>query len=109
MTQKEVKTMLDGVGIPTAYYEFPDDSGTSPPFLCFYYGDSDDLYADDENYGRISTLYVELYTEFKDFELEAKTETTLSRAGLSYRKDEAYITKERMHETIYTMEVLNNG
>lgn len=109
MTQDEVKTMLDSVGIPTAYYEFPDDSGTNPPFICFYYGDSDDLYADDTNYGRISTLYVELYTDAKDFELESKVETVLSRAGISYSKHEAYLTQERMHETIYQMEVLNNG
>lgn len=109
MTQDEVKTLLDSVGVPTAYYEFPDDTVTAPPFICFYYGQSDDLYADDSNYARISRLYVELYTDAKDFELESKLETILSQAGITYTKDDQEITSERMHETLYTMEVTNNG
>lgn len=108
MTYPEIDAMIGEVGLPYAYYQFPE-TGQQPPFICWMLDGIDDLYADNINYQRIVVLAVELYTDEKDFEKEAAVEAVLAAHGLSYSKAEQYIDSERMHETVYTMEVVVNG
>ena len=109
MTHKEVAEMVKSIGLPYAYYQFPEGTGQALPFVCFFYSSSDDLYADDSNFQRIMRLNIELYTGEKDFDLEDKTEEILSGAGLTYYKEENYIDSEKMWQIAYEMEVLING
>lgn len=109
MTYKQIADMVDSVGLPSAYYQFPDNTEQNPPFICFYYESSDDVYADGTNYQRITELTIEFYSDVKDFYFEGLIEDALTAAGLTYRKDEQYIDSEKMHETVYEMEVLING
>jgi len=106
MTPQQINTMIESVGIPYAYYQFADDTGQQPPFICFFYGDSADLAADNTNYTRIERLYIELYTDEKDFALEKTIETLLNANDLVYRKEQTYLDDERMHETIYTTDII---
>ena len=106
MTPQSIKTMIESVGIPYAYYQFADDTGQQPPFICFFYGDSADLVADNTNYARIEPLYIELYTDEKDFALEKQIETLLNANDLVFRKEQTYLDDERMHETIYTTDII---
>ena len=106
MTTQQINTMIESVGIPYAYHQFANDTGQQPPFICFFYGNSDDLAADDTNYTRIERLYIELYTDEKDFALEKQIETLLNANDLVFRKEQTYLDDERMHETIYTTEVI---
>jgi hypothetical protein len=108
MTHKEIALMIAGTGLPNAYYQFPDNTPQVPPFICFYYGASDDVYADTKNYQRISELVIELYSDTKDFANEAVIEGALETAGLTYRKYEQFLDDEKMHETVYEMEVIIN-
>lgn len=109
MTYKEIKTMLAGIGLPFSYYQFAEDTNQHPPFICFYYSDNDDFLADNTNYQTIATLNIEFYSDQKDFTTEATIEAALNSAGLVFAKSETYIDSERMHETIYTTEVVING
>ncbi len=109
MTYKEISTMLNSVGIPTAYDHFTDATATAPPFLVFFYDGINDVYADNSNYQRIVTLNVELYTENKNFGLETALETVLSNNSLTYTKEESYIDSEKMYQIAYETEVLING
>ena len=106
MTHAEVQTMLASVNIPTAYYQFPDNTGQQPPFICFFYSNNNDFLADDTNYQKIEQLIVELYTDNKDFELEAAVEAALSLNGLVYTRDEEYLGSEQMYEVVYEMDVV---
>lgn len=106
MTFKEVSTMLSGVGIPTAYYQFPDDTAQQPPFICFFYPNSNDVLADNSNYQKVEHLVIELYTDNKDFTLEASVESVLAQNGLVYTRDETYLDSERMFEVIYETDVI---
>lgn len=106
MTHAEIKTMLASVGVPTAYYQFPEDTGQQPPFICFFYNYNNDFLADDTNYQKIEHLIVELYTDNKDFELEAAVEAALSLHGLVYTRDEEYLGSEQMYEVVYEMDVV---
>lgn len=106
MTYKEIKTMIESFGLPFAYYQFPDNTPQAPPFIVFYYENSDDLYADNSNYQRVTELTIEFYSDVKDFFYEDLIEDALAAAHLTYRKSEQFIDSERMHETVYEMEVL---
>jgi len=114
MTYKEVKKMLDTVGIPTAYYQFPDKTGQNPPFICFFYPDNIDFIADDKNYQKIVRLVIELYTENKDFDLEESVESALSQKDLVYTRAEEKLDDERMYLVVFETNVviteeINNG
>lgn len=110
MTLREIATMIAGVGLPYAYYQFSEaDAPQGPPFICFYYPNDHDFIADNTNYARISALVVELYTDNKDFDLEARVEAALSAAELVYSRSETYIDSEKMFMTTYTTEVCINA
>lgn len=106
MTPAQVKTMIESVGVPSAYYQFADGTAQNCPFICFFFGESNDLIADNTNYARIERLYIELYTDAKDFELEAVIEGILNSNELVFEREETFLDDERMHETIYTTDVL---
>ena len=106
MTPQEINTMVEFVGIPSAYYQFADDTGQQPPFICFFYGNSNDVTADNTNYVKVERLYIELYTDEKDFALEAKVEKTLNDNGIVFAKSQDYIDTERMHVTVYESDIV---
>lgn len=106
MTYRQVATMINSIGIPYAYYQFPDGTGQACPFVCFFFSDSNDLAADDTNYKKIRTLNIELYTDNKDFALEETVETVLNSNGLVYDRSESYLDSERMFMVVYTTDIL---
>lgn len=106
MTYKEVSEMISRIGLPYAYYQFPDNTELQPPFICFLFSDDNDFIAENTNYQPIRTLIVELYTDNKDFALEQTVEDALSNSGLVYSRDETYIDSEKMNMVTYTTEIL---
>lgn len=109
MTLVEVNKMVESIGLPYEYYEFKEGESPNPPFICFFYGPSDDLYADNENYQDIRKLNIELYTSFKDFALEKTIENILKLNGLSFYREENFIESEQIWQIAYEMEVVING
>lgn len=109
MTYKEVRTLVESFGLPCAYYQFAHDTAQPPPFLCYFFSNSDDFYADNENYKRIRLLSIELYTDRKAFDLEEEIESRLEVLNLPYYKEESFLDKERLHMTSYEMEVVINS
>ena len=82
MTYKEVSEMISGIGLPYAYYQFPDNTELQPPFI------------------------VELYTDNKDFALEQTVEDALNGSGLVYSRNETYLDTEKMNMVTYTTEIV---
>lgn len=109
MTQQAVFNMIDSMGFPNAYYQFPSDTEQEPPFVVFFFSSRDDLYADNANYRPIGVLSVELYTAEKDLSSESAVEAVLASNGLTYSKEEAYIDSESMWQISYEMEVIYDG
>ena len=109
MTYKQIASMVSSIGLPYAYYQFPEGTAQTPPFVVFFYADTDDVFADDTNYQRIATLNIELYTNEKDFATESTVEQILTNNNLTYYKEENYIDSERMWQIAYEMEVIING
>lgn len=109
MTVKELVTGLESSGLEVAYYQWPENEAPEPPYLLYYFPNSDDFVADGSNYASIEALAVELYTNNKDFTTEAKVEKALNDLGLVYTRSEQYITSEKMYEVLFETEVLING
>ena len=108
MTYEEIAQMIESIGLPYAYYQFPDDTQQAPPFICFLY-DYDDIYADDSNYVKRVVLTVELYTDTKNIPLESAVEAVFDANEMTWSKASTYIDSERMWQTSYSMEVCING
>lgn len=106
MTYQEVATMVASIGVPYAYYQFPDGTEQLPPFVCFYYANDNDFLADDSNYQKVENLTIELYTDNKDFSLEATIESVLASNGMVWTRSERWIDSERMMMTVYEMDIL---
>lgn len=105
MTYTEVATMISSIGLPYAYYQFRE-TGVHPPFICFFYGGSNDFIADSTNYQKIEQLYIELYADQKDFDHEAAIEEVLAENGFVWAREEQWIDSEKLYEVIYTMDVV---
>lgn len=101
MTTQSVNALIESFGLPYAYHQFADGTGQDTPFVCFFYDGRTDEFADNINYAKIATLYIELYTDEKDFALEATIEAKLAEAEMAYIMSEDYIDSEHMHITVY--------
>ena len=53
MTYIEVSDMIRAFDFPYNYYQFPKGEAPAPPFVVFYYPNSDDFIADNKNYSGI--------------------------------------------------------
>lgn len=104
MTYKQVNAVINSIGLDYAYDHF-NDTGHELPFICFYFGSSEDFEADNTNYQKIRPLYIELYTENKDFLLEETVENVLNQNGFVYTREETFIDSEQMYEVIFRTSV----
>ena len=112
MRLSEIADMLDEIGIPVAYRAFEKDDVSpppAPPFICYLLPDSNPEIADDINYAKIEELDIELYTNFKDFELENTIENVLTSHDIAFTREETYLSDERVQMTTFITEVLING
>ncbi|MBQ9521671.1 MAG: hypothetical protein IJR72_03770 [Oscillospiraceae bacterium] len=101
MTTREVTEMIASIGLPYAYYQFPENTAQAPPVICFYYPKSRNFHADDEVYTRAEELIIELYTPEKRFDLEAKVEEALNAYGLTWRREENFLKSEHLIVEVY--------
>lgn len=108
MTKEEITEMIASIGLPYAYYSFPEKEAPELPYVIYNYPNSDNFGADNRVYARIDALDIELYTANKSPEREAQVESVLNGAGLFWNKTETYINTEHMYEVLYEMEVLIN-
>lgn len=109
MTYEEIKNIIGSLGYPYAYHHFAQNTEHAPQFICFYYEDSEDLYADNTNYQRIDSMVIEFYSAYKDIPAELNIEAVLKQNEMTFSKSEVYIEDEIMYETIYYIEVITNG
>lgn len=103
MTQKELAALLESTGLPVSYFAFPEDTAPAPPFICYWYQNSNNFSADGLVYYKTDHVAVKLYTATKQPEYESKVEAALS--GLFWEKKETYIESEKRFQIVYEMEV----
>ena len=105
MTYDDVITMLEEAGLPLAYDHFAEGEAPDPPFLVFLYPGSNNVFADNNVYFKVSQLNIELYTDAKDPELEERLEDILSSHEIPWEKSEVWIESEKLYEVLYQTEI----
>ena len=105
MTYDDITNMLKEAGLPLAYDHFAEGESPEPPFLIFLFPGSDNMFADNGVYFKISQLNMELYTDKKDPELEEKLEDILTAHEIPWEKSEVWIDSEKMYEVLYQSEI----
>lgn len=106
MTFEETKAMIEETGLPVAYDHFAEGESPDPPFICFLFPGSDNLFADNTVFQKIDELNVELYTDRKDPDMETRIEDILNSHELPFEKSEVWIADERMYEVLYQTQII---
>lgn len=111
MTIENIVEMLQEINIPFAYDHFAEGESPEPPFICYLIPGSDNFAADGKVYFKMNEVRIEMYTDFKDLDLESRVEGVLDGHEIFYNKSETWIQSEKLYEVMYSfeMEGLNNG
>ena len=107
----KIISILNEIGLPYAYDHFAEGESPNPPFICYLLPNSDNFAADGRVYYKIDGVHIELYTDYKNTELELKVEEVLDRYNIFYNKSEVWIDSEKLYEVMYQfdMEGFNNA
>lgn len=100
--------ILEELGLPFAYDHFAEGESPETPFICYLSPGSDNFAADGKVYYKINEFHIELYTDYKDPELEERLEDILDGASIFYEKSETWIESEKLYEVLYTFEMEAN-
>lgn len=105
MTLEKFAAILESIGFPVAYNEFPEDESCSLPFICYITDGEESFYADGVAYAKFINVVVELYCERKSLLKEKKVEGVFERNKINYAKEEQWIEQEKVHLTIYNIKL----
>lgn len=105
MTHNQIVAMLEETGLPLAYDHFAEGESVDPPFLVFLFPGSNNMFADDCVYLKVNELHVELYTEKKEPEIEARLEEIFATHDILWEKSEVWIESEKLYEVLYVTEI----
>lgn len=103
MTIKELGEILESTGLPVAYRAFPENEALPLPYICYLNPYDNNFMADGAVYSSAKHIQVELYTRYKDEELEERVKQALSSFG--YTREEEYLEEEKCYQIIFEMEV----
>ncbi|MGJ8387769.1 hypothetical protein ACSGFH_08675 [Streptococcus agalactiae] len=103
--------IIKDIGLPNAYHHFAEGESPESPFLIYLLPASDNFSADGKVYFKANEVHIEIYTDYKNLEIEKKVEVVLDEYGIFYNKTEVYIESEKLYEVLYIfeMEEKNHG
>jgi hypothetical protein len=104
MNLEKLKQILDATGLPVAYSHFTEtefEPLPNPPFITYLVSYSSNFMADNRVHLPVDNVQIELYTDKKDLENEAKVEKVLNENELPFSTTESFIESERLHQKIY--------
>ena len=61
MTYRQIADMITSIGVPASYYQFADDTGQEPPFICYYFDSSSGFAADDQIFALVNSINELIY------------------------------------------------
>ena len=100
----KIISILNEIGLPYAYDHFAEGECPNPPFICYLLPGSDNFAADGRVYYKIDDVHIELYTDYKNTELELKVEDVLDRYNIFYNKSAVWIDSEKLYEVMCQFE-----
>jgi hypothetical protein len=105
----DVRAILEASGFPVAYHSFVESQNSplpKPPFIVYLVTNSPNFKADNKVLKRIDNIQIELYTDRKDLDAEAKVELALDEADLPYDSTESFIEAEQLFQKIYEVRLI---
>lgn len=104
MTLSELKTALDGTGLPVAYQAFPEDIAPPLPFITYQITSTSNFSADGAVLQKLSNVQIDLFSKQKDLISEAKIEEALSEAF--WDALQIPVEEEKLYRYTYTTQIL---
>lgn len=102
MEHAEIYDLLKTLEIPVAYDHFRTDKQVTPPFIAYREIAPETFKADGVTYYRPYNFEIELVTDKKDPELEARIEELLTNNKIPYDiNDEVWDEDERIYHNFY--------
>lgn len=106
MTLADLIAIFTSTGLPVTYYQWNEHQVPALPYLVYYFPTARPEAADNTTQAVIPSVNLELYTNEKNFEVEAMVDRALMAGGLVFSKSEAWIESESMYQVLYQMEEL---
>ena len=106
MNYEDIVNMLEETNLPFAYDHFAEGEALEPPFICFLFPGTSNVFADNVVWQKINDLNIELYTNKKEPALEAELEDVLTAHEFPYEKSEVWIESENMYEVLYQTQMI---
>lgn len=100
-----ITDILKEIGLPFAYDHFAEGESPDPPFLVYYFPESDNFGADNMVWSKAVIVYLELYTDKKEIETEKNIEKALLQHSIYWNKTETWIDSEKLYEVLYSFEM----
>lgn len=94
--------IIKDIGLPFAYDHFAEGEALDPPYVLYRYPESQNFGADNIVWNRADTVYLELYSDYKDIDTEKKIEQALLQQGIYWDKSETWIDSEKLYEVLYS-------
>ncbi|QIW56477.1 hypothetical protein GU335_07750 [Pseudolactococcus raffinolactis] len=101
MNLMEFKAELEKLEIPIQYRAFAVGHAPQLPYIIFYENDSDNIFADNQNWFDVLNVVCELYADNKDIELETKLQKLFYYNEIEYNSTETFIDSENMYLKAY--------
>lgn len=97
----DLLALLKGTELPVTYRKWAPKRAPAPPYIVYLAADSDNFGADNVVYHSATNYLIELYTEVKTTDLEARLEAALTAAGVFYEKLEGEVESEGFYQVTY--------
>lgn len=97
MTLPDLKGILKELNLPIAYRCFAPGQVPALPYIVYY--------ADDIVYHEGYAVTIEVYTEYKDIELEKRVKQLLNDNQLPYESYESFLDSEGMYLKAYEIDI----
>lgn len=105
MTLPDLKGILKELNLPIAYRCFAPGQVPDLPYIVYYADEDVAFYADDIVYHEGYAVTIEVYTEYKDIELEKRVKQLLNDNQLPYESYESFLDSEGMYLKAYEIDI----
>lgn len=106
MKRTDFGELLEELNLPYVFWQFDNEEETIPelPYLVYYDIDPFIFYADNKPYYCASKFAVELYTEEKADDLQAKLEGFFNSHNFSFIHEPRFIPEEDLFQEYYEVQ-----
>lgn len=109
MKIKDLMRAIEAIGYPVAYQQFiatEEEPVPSPPFIIYVEDESDNFGADNKVWAKVIAYEIELYSDYRRFDIEAQIEKILDDNSIFYETRNVPIKSERLHQRVYAITLI---